>query len=63
MSEMKRKLQRQIDQEEQFRMEVERDSYKGRVLLECATELAGYFTGTRFLDYSDQQQWQDECRY
>jgi hypothetical protein len=63
MSRMKDRLQRQIDDEERFKSEVERDSYKGRVLIECATELAGYYTGTKFLDYSDQQQWQDECRY
>lgn len=63
MSMVKKQLQRQIDQEERFKREVERDSHKGRVLIECATELAGYYTGTRFFDSQSDQQWQEECRY
>lgn len=57
---MKELLERQYDQEERFRREVERDSHKGRVLLECATELAGYYTGIRFCTNDDHSQWQIE---
>jgi hypothetical protein len=60
MSLMKAKLERLQDQEERFRYEVERDSYRGRVLLECAEELAGYYTGTKFVTPDDNGQWQIE---
>lgn len=60
MTGMKERLERLYDQEERFRREVERDSHKGRVLLECATELAGYYTGTRFCTPDDNAQWQIE---
>ena len=60
MSLMKAKLSALYDQEERFRREVELDTIKGRFLIECATELAGYYTGTQFIESNDNAQWEVE---
>jgi hypothetical protein len=64
MSRMKDRYFREvIDPQERFKQEVERDTYKGQLALECMEQLVGYYTGIRFTESDDQRQWLEQSRY